>query len=112
NENEDSLIKAKLIDLAINNPALRAADDKINIAKVNLTKAKNTLLSSLNATGNINEFSINGSSAASYYPKYNFGVVVPFDIFSKTSTDKKIALQNIDIAKAEKEGKIKTIKKE
>src|SRR5258705_7928489 len=57
NENQDSLIKTKLVELAItnNNPLLRAANDNIKIEDINLTRAKNTWLSSLSASGNVNE---------------------------------------------------------
>lgn len=110
--NDDSIIKARLVELALNNPNIRAADASIKVAQYQLQKAKSSWLGSLSATGNVNEFVVNGSSAANYYPKYNFGVAVPFDIFSKTKIETKTADQNIIIAKDQKEERIRAIKKE
>jgi outer membrane protein TolC len=117
NDDNDSLIKAKLVDLAIHNPQIDVADAQIKIAQYNLTTAKNSWLGSIDVATNVNEFvidgtKINGLAASSYYPKYNFGVSVPFDIFSKTKGEKNIATQNIVTAKAVKEDRIRLIKEE
>jgi outer membrane protein TolC len=114
-DEDDSLIKAKLLELAAKNPQLNIADANIKIAEYNLRKAKSAWLSSLDANGNVNEFVINntvinGVSASSYYPLYNVGVSVPFDIFSKAKNDPRIATENINIAKATKEQNLRTIK--
>ncbi|UAY51324.1 TolC family protein [Ferruginibacter albus] len=111
-EPNDSVIKEKLVQLALNNPSLKAADGSIRIEEINYDKAKNSWLSSLSVSGNVNEFVVNNSANALYYPKYNASVVVPLDIFSRTKNDKKIATERIDIAKAEKEDKIRTIRKQ
>jgi len=109
---DDSLIKARLLSLALNNPDVTVADADIKIAEYQLQKAKSSWLGSLSATGNVNEFVVNGSSAANYYPKYNFGVSIPFDIFSKTKNEKKTASQNIVIARSQKEDRLRAIKRE
>jgi outer membrane protein TolC len=114
-ESKEVLIKAKLVELAVNNPQIDVADAQIRIAEANLSKAKNSWLSSLSLSSNINEFVINDKKidsvpVASYYPKYNLGLTVPFDIFSKTKQEKNIASQNIVAAKALKQDRIRIIK--
>jgi outer membrane protein TolC len=117
NDYQDSLIKEKLVSLAINNPELNVADANIKIAQYGLDMAKSSWLSMVNVAGNVNEFvidgtRINGTAASTYYPKYNIGATLPFDIFSKTKGEKHIATQNIVLAKALKEDKIRLIKEE
>jgi outer membrane protein TolC len=116
-DTQDSLIKAKLVSLAINNPELDVDDANIKIAQYGLDMAKSSWLSMVNVAGNVNEFvidgtRINGTAASTYYPKYNIGATLPFDIFSKTKGEKHIATQNIVLAKALKEDKIRLIKEE
>ncbi len=110
NPTNDSLIKVKLVWLAMNNPQLKIADASIQIAKSDILKANNSWLSSVNASANINEFVVNGSPGALYYPKYNFGLSIPFDIASKTKNLKKTANENLIINKELKKDKEEAIK--
>jgi len=96
-------IKAKLIKLALKNAQMTEADANINIAEIARNKANSTLLSSVNVGANVNEFVINNSPAANFFPKYNFGLTVPLDIFSKNKAEKKTADQMIIINKSQKE---------
>jgi len=109
NAKNDSLIKVKLVVLAMNNPQLKIADASIQIAKSDFSRAKSSWLSSVNASANINEFVVNGSSGALYYPKYNFGLSIPFDIASKTKNLQKTANENLIISTQLKKDKIETI---
>jgi outer membrane protein TolC len=116
-ENSDSLIKAKLIGLACNNPDITIADANIKISQSNMVTAKNAWLGALNVASNVNEFvidgtRINGVAASTYYPKYNFGLSVPLDIFSRTKGAKAVATQDIVIAKAMKDERLRIIKQE
>ena len=81
--NQDSLIKVKLIKLALNNPAIQIADANIRIAESDLNRAKSSWLGSFSASANINEFVVQGSPAANVYPKYNLGIALPFDLLSR-----------------------------
>ena len=113
----DSLIKAKLIGLASNNPNILMADASVKIAQSNFVTAKNSWLGALNVSSNVNEFvidgtRINGLSASTYYPKYNIGLSVPLDIFSKTKGAKAVATQDVIIAKAMKDERFRIIKEE
>lgn len=108
--NQDSLIKIKLVRLASNNPVLVAADAGIRIAETEFDRAKYSWLSSVSAGANINEFVINNSPAASFFPKYNLGITIPLNIISKTKSEKKIATQNIIINTENKNERLRVMK--
>ncbi len=110
--NEDSLIKMKLVQLATNNPTIHILDANIRITEAEEVAAKKSWMSSISANGNINELVVKNSPAASFFPKYNFGVTIPFDIFTKLKKDKKVAAEKIYINKEAKTGKIQEIKTE
>jgi outer membrane protein TolC len=93
--NQDSLIRERLVKLAEQNPAISIADANIRIADADVARAKMSWLSALNIGANINEFVIQGSEAASFFPKYNLGLVIPFDIVSRNKRDKKVASENL-----------------
>ena len=96
--NQDSLIKAKLVKLAMANPSIEIAEANQRIATSEFAKTKTSWLSAFNAGANVNEFVIQGSPAANFFPKYNIGVSVPFDIVPKLKRDKKVARENIFIS--------------
>lgn len=108
--NQDSLIKVKLVSLAYENPALDVADANVTISEIELKRAKSSWLNSLTAGANINEFVINNSPAASFFPKYNLGVAIPFGIISKSKAEKKTAHQNIVINTALRQEKLNRVK--
>ena len=105
-------IKNRLVALALKNPAFTADDAAIEIAVLNRKKANTSWLSSVSLGGNINEFVINNSPAGVFYPKYNFGVLVPLDIYSRNKNERKVGDQNIIIAHAAKEQRMNEIKAE
>ncbi len=107
---EDSLVKLKLVKLALSNPQLQIADATVRIAQSDISRAKSSWLSSIAATGNINEFVVQGTAGALYYPKYNFGMVLPFDIFSKSKNEKITAKENLIISEEMKKDKSNFIK--
>jgi outer membrane protein TolC len=107
---QDSLIKAKLVSLALNNPQIDVADANIKIAQYQSKKAGGEWLSTIAVGANANQFTIENSPAANFFPLYNVGANIPFDIFSKAKNDKKVADQNVKLAKALKEDKIRLIK--
>lgn len=109
-QSKDSAIREKLVALALINPDIKIADANIKVAELGLRRSKTIWLNSLTAGGNVNEFVITNSAAASFFPKYNFGVSVPFDIFSRSNFEKKTAQQNIIIGRQVKEGRIREIR--
>lgn len=116
-ENSNSLtaedvIKDHLVKIAFRNPAFMIDDASIRIAELNRKKAGASWLGSVTLGGNVNEFVISNSQVASLYPKYNAGITVPLNIFSNVRNEKKIADQNIIIAKANKQVREMQIKAE
>lgn len=109
---EDQAIKNKLVKLAQKNPAFIADDAAIEIAVLNRKKANSSWLSSVVIGGNLNEFSINNSPAGNFYPKYNFGVQLPLDIYARNKNERKVGDQNIIIANAGKEDRLNKVKAE
>ncbi len=106
-------IREKLVQLALQNPNFEVADRKVVVADYQIRKAKGSWLSALQAQGNLNEFSLKGGSAqANLFPKYNFGLTIPLDIFSSKGNDVKIAKENFNIAQAEKNQRFREIKAE
>jgi outer membrane protein TolC len=114
-------IRERLIQLALNNPAYEISDRQSNIARYQLTISKGWWLAALNASGNINEYTIspksagtsaNGTANPIYYPKYNFGLSLPFDIFTRSSNTVKIARETYLISQAAKNEKFREIKAE
>jgi outer membrane protein TolC len=109
---QDSLIRQKLLALALNNPAIIASDANIRISEIELKRTKSSWVSSISAGANINEFVIKNSPAASFYPKYNLGVSIPFNIISKAKSDRKVATENVIINKEFKKDKLRLLKTE
>jgi outer membrane protein TolC len=108
--NADDVIKNKLVKLALKNADLSIEDANIEIAEIGRRKANTSMLSSVSIGGNINEFVINNSAAANFFPKYNAGIAIPLDIFAKTKAEKRTADQMINIGEARKQQRIKTIR--
>jgi len=119
-------IRERLVQLALNNPAYEVSDRLTNVAYYQLHLAKGNWLSAISAQGNINEYTINPSSVGyttiqtgttvskianqSYYPKYNFGLSLPFDIFTRNINNVKIAREQYLIAQANRNDKFRQIK--
>lgn len=109
----DSLLRLKLIDLALKqNPEMSVSDVNIGMAEAQLRYAKRSWLNSITAGSNVNEFVIQNSPAASFFPKYNVGLAIPFDIFSRVKKEKAMAQGNIDVNTYMKQTKINMIKEE
>ena len=101
--NNEEDIKAKLIFLALNNPQAVAADANVRIAEIARRKANSSMLGSVSLGGNVNEFVINNSPAANFFPKYNFGLTIPLDMFAKNKAEKRTADEMIIINTSQKE---------
>lgn len=100
---DDEVIKGRLVKLALKNAQLTAADANVEIAEIARKKAGSSILSSVNLGGNVNEFVINNSPAANFFPKYNAGVSIPLDLFAKTKAEKRTANQTIIVNKAQRD---------
>ena len=105
-------VREKLVDLAFQHPEVAINEAQMVIANNNLKRAKASWTNILFAQFNLNEFTINGSPSAAFWPKYNFGINMPLDIFSRTSADIKNARENIDVATAMREDTYRKLKAE
>jgi len=113
-------IRERLVQLALQNPNYEIADRKVMIAAYQVKKAKGSWLNVIGVQGNLNELSLKGSttdpitgrvtSPGSFYPRYNIGANIPFDLFSAKKNDVKIAKENLSIAQAEKNQRFREIK--
>jgi outer membrane protein TolC len=106
NTYNDSLIKQKLVELALANPSITAANAQLEAARYELKGAKMSWLNSVVLSGNINEFvinntTINGQPASTLYPKYNVGVNLPLGLFSRQ--EKNISRERVNIYEAGRE---------
>ncbi len=112
NVNKDSLMKIKLVQLAMDNPNVKISEANIRIAQEDLALAKLGWLSSISIGANINEFVINNSTSAAFFPKYNLGVMVPFDIVSRYKRQKRVAEESISINQQTLKEKQRYVKRE
>jgi outer membrane protein TolC len=108
-------IREKLVALAIQNPTYEMADHASTAASYQIKIAKSAYLGLFSAQANVNEFTIShkdasGAAIPNYYPIYNFGVNIPFDIFTRTSNNVKIAKENYYMTTAAKNQKFREIK--
>jgi outer membrane protein TolC len=103
------------------NPNYEIADRTVSIAGYQIRLAKSTWLATMSAQGNVNEFTIEpktagttpeGTPIPNYYPKYNFGINIPFDILTRIPSNVKIARQNYYIAEAQKNERYRQIREE
>jgi outer membrane protein TolC len=96
-------IKEKLVQLAMQNPSVEIDDRTLTIAYLGLGKAKTNILNQIGVAANLNEYSIQkNNSIGSYYPRYNFGVVLPLGLLTTRSKDIDIARESIGISIAQK----------
>lgn len=108
----DEVIQNKLVSLALKNPAFTIDNANIKIAEFNKKKVGSSWLSVIGVGSNVNEFVINNSPVANFYPKYNVGLDIPFDIFTRIGNENRIAKQNITIANALKQLHINEVRAE
>jgi outer membrane protein TolC len=89
---EVAQLKIVLVELAMQNPALKVYEHKLKAAKYETNKAKAQWLNMLQAAGNMNEYTIkNNSNNATFFPRYNFSLTIPLGSFVSIPADVKIA---------------------
>lgn len=86
-------LKVRLVELALENPALQAVGYQAEAAKYETNRAKAGWLNMLTASGNLNEYTIKGGTASNslLFPRYNFGVTVPLGSFISIPAEVKAA---------------------
>ena len=113
-------IRERLVALALQNPGYEVVDRNVNVADAQLKKAKGAWLNVFFAQGNLNELSLKqesnnnngGLNGQVFYPRYNFGINLPFDFFSAKSNDVKVARETLLIAEAQKNERYRRIRRE
>lgn len=89
---EVAQLKAVLVELAMQNPALQIYDNKLKVAKYQTNKAAAGWANMFQASGNLNEYTLkNNSNNATFFPRYNFSLTVPLGSFISIPNDVKIA---------------------
>ncbi|PSL43752.1 outer membrane efflux protein [Chitinophaga niastensis] len=93
---EVTRLKAKLVQLAMENPGLSVFDAKREINSYEVTKAKAAWLNTLTAAGNLNEYTIKNQATSNnaFFPRYNFSLMIPLGNFITIPNDVKIAKTN------------------
>lgn len=87
--------KAKLVELAMQHPDMREYAVRKQINKYETNIAGSAWLNHFSASGNLNEFTIKGNgggntnNVANFYPRYNFGVMLPIGNLMKIPNDVK-----------------------
>ena len=115
---EVARLKEVLVELAMQNPGIAVFDGKAQINKYETTKAKAQWLNMLTAAGNLNEFTLKGSSTNNgtttnyntFYPRYNFSLMVPIGNLISIPMDVKIAKTNRKVIGSMKEEEQRRIK--
>ncbi|MEI9942608.1 MAG: TolC family protein [Chitinophagaceae bacterium] len=95
----DSLIEAKLIELALQGPMYRASGHQNKINELELKKTKNAWLNLLAVSYAVNDQTFNNKPTASgttvVFPKYNFTLTVPFGVIFSQSVQTKSAREGL-----------------
>lgn len=110
---KDSLIEEKLVELALNGPAVKISEHQSKVNEYQLKRAKDTWLNLLTISGNYNEqtFAKNNNPVGYVYPKFFFGVTIPLGtILSRT--DVKAAREGIEMGKWRQEELKRSIRAE
>ncbi len=109
---KDSVLRERLIALAMQNPSIQNRDARVNASEYQYRKSKSTWLEAISLQGNVNEFVVNNSPNASFFPKYNVGIALPLNLIGKSTNEKKSAREMVKVAEAEKLEETRRVKKE
>ncbi len=100
--------KAKLVELALMHPDMREYAVKKQINKYEKNIAGAQWLNHFSAAGNLNEFTLKGNNSnnqvANFYPRYNFGVMLPLGNLIKIPNDIKRAKAEGRLLDVQQEG--------
>lgn len=101
---EVTRLKEVLVELAMQNPGIAVFDAKTEINHYETTKAKAQWLNMLSAAGNLNEFTLkNSGNSNTFYPRYNFSLMIPLGNLIIIPNDVKIAKTNKKVISSMKE---------
>ncbi|MCW3465406.1 TolC family protein [Chitinophaga nivalis] len=107
--NTQNNIQEKLVELAMNNPRLKAARLERDKTVYELNKANANWLNYVTVGANLNEVSLrmykgeNNNTQNLYYPLWNVGISVPLGSLISKPNDVKIARKNVELATQQQE---------
>lgn len=101
----------KLISFALENPLFNLIDKQIEGSKYDVTAVKGSWLNTVTASFNLNEFNITGVATDQnlFFPRYNFGLILPMGIFITKPAQIKSAKANTEVLRYRKEVEINRI---
>lgn len=103
--------KEKLVELALQHPDIKQYAVKKQINKYETNIAGSQWLNHFNAAGNLNEFTLKGgSSNNTFFPRYNFGVILPIGNLIKIPNDVKRVRAEKKLLETQQESDALTIK--
>jgi len=108
-----SRFKERLVELALQNPDVTQFAIRKEMNKYEKNAVGAAWLNHFSAAGNLNEFTIKNSSSAGnnlYYPRYNFGVMLPLGNLIKIPNDIKRVKAEGRLIDRQKESEALTIK--
>ncbi|RPD38143.1 TolC family protein [Chitinophaga barathri] len=114
----DSMIRNRLVELALQNPAMKIAGYEKDKTRYEVTKANSNWLNYVTATVNINDVTTGSARRNNpdlnniYYPLWNIGINVPLGSFTGKAQDVKIAKRNKDIATENQSGQARLLKRQ
>ncbi|MCL6524159.1 MAG: TolC family protein [Thermoflavifilum sp.] len=111
---QDDPVAKQLVLLALENADAKAAELEVEQANEQLKLAKTDWWNNVAISGNINEYSVNPPKNLTniYYPRYNFGGVIPLGIFTTHAHKVRAARKAMEIAQMMKLSKMEEIKTE
>lgn len=109
----DSVIQARLVELALQGPQYDATDHRVKIAESQLSKAKKSWLNLLAVSANYNDqtFAKTTPGAGGYvYPKYFFGLTIPLGVIFAMGPDIKAGREGVAVSKDARDELARTIR--
>jgi outer membrane protein TolC len=109
----DTLVEARLVQLALSGPQFLATDHKVNIAQSDLARAKRSWLNLLAVSANLNDQSFQTPEPGGYvYPKYFFGLTIPIGLFFSLGPQIQGARESVEVSKNLREETARSLKAE
>jgi outer membrane protein TolC len=109
----DSLIQARLVQLALEGPQYQSSGHKVNIAQSDLSRAKRSWLNLLAVSGSLNDQSFQTPAPGGYtYPKYFVGLTIPIGLFFSLGPQIQGARESVEVSKNIREETARSLKAE
>lgn len=110
-----SITEERLVQLALQRPLYKQLEFQKKISQHELSKAKNAWLDLLSISANYNDqtFAPKSNNQTNYvYPKYYFGLTIPLGLIFNSSSNIKIANENLSINTLKQEELARSVRAE